>query len=520
MAWFRPMGADEVAYHEVTVLGRGDDHPGRALDYYGSRGETPLRWGGAGAERLGLAGEVTAEAYEAAFGPGGFRDPWSGRRLVASKRPGFELVIGAHKSVAVLGVIGAADAMHTILDAETAATMDCLEDWFQARGGRRDRAQVRTATGGLTYATTRHATSRAGDPSPHDHVLVANVVEMLDHRGGWKGLDSGALRDTVEAATMVGRLHSAARAVELGFRIEPDPGPSGNLRHWRIVGMPEAVCELFSKRSDEIADHLVEAGYSSYRARSVAARHTRKAKRHTGTDQLLPGWQAELEAAGWPLERLVLHLARHQSLDQALTPFLTNVEIDGLAAEVLDTDGTLMTRHKVFTRTHLIAEVAPRLYGHDPAQLDRVLDRITAGRSVVPLIRVAAAREQSYTTPDVLLAEQTIARTVEHLAERPGPGLAAERVASAVAAKELAIGRSLTAGQRAAVEALCSSGRAVSVVIGVAGSGKTTALDAASAALETAGYRVLGTSTSGSTASLTRRAAGEVVAVDEVQALR
>lgn len=44
MAWFRPMGAAEVAYHEATVLGREDDHAGRALAYYGGRGETPLRW--------------------------------------------------------------------------------------------------------------------------------------------------------------------------------------------------------------------------------------------------------------------------------------------------------------------------------------------------------------------------------------------------------------------------------------------------------------------------------------------
>jgi len=44
MAWFRRMGVDEVAYHQATVVGRGDDHPGQALDYYGSRGETPLRW--------------------------------------------------------------------------------------------------------------------------------------------------------------------------------------------------------------------------------------------------------------------------------------------------------------------------------------------------------------------------------------------------------------------------------------------------------------------------------------------
>lgn len=87
VAWFRPMGAAEVAYHQETVVGRGDDHPGRALAYYGSRGETPLRWGGVGAARLDLTGEVTPDAYEAAFGPGGFRDPATGTPLVASKRP-------------------------------------------------------------------------------------------------------------------------------------------------------------------------------------------------------------------------------------------------------------------------------------------------------------------------------------------------------------------------------------------------------------------------------------------------
>jgi hypothetical protein len=54
MAWFRRMGLDEVAYHQATVVGREDDHAGQSLDYYGSRGETPLRWGGAGAARLGL----------------------------------------------------------------------------------------------------------------------------------------------------------------------------------------------------------------------------------------------------------------------------------------------------------------------------------------------------------------------------------------------------------------------------------------------------------------------------------
>src|SRR5581483_10294990 len=103
LAWMRMMGAVSVAYHEKTVRKRGDDFPGRALAYYASRGETPLEWGGAGAERLGLVGAVTEAQYRAIYGPGGACDPTTGERLVSTTRPGMELVIAAHKSVAELG---------------------------------------------------------------------------------------------------------------------------------------------------------------------------------------------------------------------------------------------------------------------------------------------------------------------------------------------------------------------------------------------------------------------------------
>src|SRR5262245_65673931 len=101
----RMMEAESVAYHRRTVLERGDDYPGLALAYYASRGETPLRWGGAGAGTLALNGPVSPEVYEAIFGPGGARHPQSGERLVTARRPGMELVISAHESVAELGVI-------------------------------------------------------------------------------------------------------------------------------------------------------------------------------------------------------------------------------------------------------------------------------------------------------------------------------------------------------------------------------------------------------------------------------
>jgi len=65
VAWMRMMGADSVEYHEHTVAGRGDDPVAASGEYYASRGETPMSWGGSGRGLLGLAGEVDLADYRA-----------------------------------------------------------------------------------------------------------------------------------------------------------------------------------------------------------------------------------------------------------------------------------------------------------------------------------------------------------------------------------------------------------------------------------------------------------------------
>jgi conjugative relaxase-like TrwC/TraI family protein len=188
--------------------------------------------------------------------------------------------------------------MHEIVDAERDATLEYLDRLASERGGRRGRAQTRVATGGLIWATSRHATTRAGDPQVHDHVLIANAVFMRDARGGWKGADTAFLRDHLHAATAVGRMTAAAKAVELGYGIVADPGPSGRLGGWAIAGIPAEVCELHSTRSAQITAAV--GSDASYAARSVAARATRDRKAEVPVEDLLTRWQEELSAAGHP----------------------------------------------------------------------------------------------------------------------------------------------------------------------------------------------------------------------------
>ncbi|HET7719419.1 MAG TPA: MobF family relaxase, partial [Acidimicrobiales bacterium] len=403
MAWMRMMGADSVAYHRETVLHRADDHPGQALAYYASRGETPLEWGGAGARALGLVGTVTESQYEAIYGPGGAVDPTTGERLVNTRRPGMELVIAAHKSVAELGVLGRAEDMHRILDAERNATLAYLDDLVRLRGGRRGAASVPTPTAGITYAVTRHATSRAGDPAPHDHVLIANLLRMEDDRGGWKAADMSLPRDHLHAATMVGRVAAAREAVRLGYGIERDDGPSGRLGQWAIAGVATEAMEVHSKRAAEITAETERRGFASYRARNIVARDHRAPKRHEPVADLMSRWHRELASVGWPvaeLERSVVAARSRSRRPRALG----EAERRRMVAEVLAPEGPLAAR-KVFCRRDVVVAVAPKVFGHDVSELKSLVNQVLADPEAIPLMATPMARERAYATATVIATE-------------------------------------------------------------------------------------------------------------------
>lgn len=165
---------------------------------------------------------------------------------------------------------------------------------------------------------------------------------------------------------------------------------------------------------------------------------------------------------------------------------------------------------KVLSRRDLVVEVGPHLYGQPVDLIDTVVDRILRSQAVVPLVAVTAAREQVYAPTRALAVEQAIAETVERLATQPSRPVPVDAVTEAISRKERELGRRLTAGQGAAVYSIGAGPARVQFVVGVAGAGKTTALDAATSVLEAGGWQVLGTSTSGQAA----RALGDEAAIE------
>ncbi len=238
----------------------------------------------------------------------------------------------------------------------------------------------------------------------------------------------------------------------------------------------------------------------------MAARQTRKAKRFEPEGRLMARWRRELQEAGWSPSVLRERLDAHR-IREAPGP-LTDAEVGELVDWAIRPDGELATA-KVFNRAEVIVAVAPGLFGRPTEDLRRVVERVLAHPEVLPMVGVAGARDRHYTLASVVAVEQAIAAVVaDGTTRRSHPPLPEAAVARAVGRAQERLGHRLSRGQLEAVVGICRAGRPVSVVVGVAGSGKTTALAAVADAYGSCGYRVLGTATSGQAArTLGREAA-------------
>ncbi|MCZ7527084.1 MAG: relaxase domain-containing protein [Acidimicrobiia bacterium] len=155
---------DPAAYYLEVIANERDD-------YYLASGEAPGRWIGVGAGRLGLTGEVDADALRSVIEG---VDPSTGEPLTRWRKiKGFDLTLSAPKSVSLLWGLGDEDLAAEVVaahDVAVAAAVRYLED--EACVVRRGKAgSARHRGGGLVSAAFRHRTSRETDPNLHTHLV-------------------------------------------------------------------------------------------------------------------------------------------------------------------------------------------------------------------------------------------------------------------------------------------------------------------------------------------------------------
>jgi len=467
-------------YYLTTVAGGVED-------YYLGAGEAPGRWIGQGAVGVGLAGTVAPHELRAALDA---RHPATGISLIAEPRsdrlPGFDLTFSAPKGVSLLFALAEPAVAREVRRAHDAAVVAAL-GYLEREAGevRRGRDGVtRLAGGGFVAAAFRHRTSRAGDPQLHTHVLVANITRGAD--GRFSALDG---RQLYLQAKTAGTLYQTAlrhelRGLGLGFRLRANG-------QCELADVPVAVLRAFSRRRVEIEDRLAERGESSRSAAEVAALATRKAKNYgVRPESLAAEWRGRAAALGFDAGAI------RQLLGRCPPQTPGTAELARAAGVMLGGQG-LTARSSSFDRRDVLRAWCAELPGGAPVvAVERLADRLLSISDVIALDQPAVAGAdrpgavrsfRRHSTAELLAVES---RVIGAALDQRGAGRA--RVDEATLAAALVAYPGLTDEQATMVRQLTSSGHGVEVVIGKAGTGKTTALAAARLAWHSAGIAVLG----------------------------
>ena len=162
----------------------------------------------------------------------------------------------------------------------------------------------------------------------------------------------------------------------------------------------------------------------------------------------------------------------------------------------------ITSNHATFTQKD-IAMVLNR-YIDDPHQFRALYDRLTNSKELVLLDKGDAStgrKEAVYTTQSMLRLEMNLIRTAEGMATQQTHKVDPKIIEEVIAAQNLKLAKygGLSADQVAAIRHMLS-GDQISCVVGFAGAGKTTALEAAKEGWEKAGYTVIGLAPTGKAA--------------------
>lgn len=422
-------------------------------------------------------------------------------RIAPAVRVGFDLTLTTEKSLGVLALLGDDRTCAEVLEAIQAGNDRGLAHLEYAAAMSRAQGQP-VSTRGWTVASFRHLTSRALDPFPHHHNVVANTV--VDPTGTRRALDARWLYLHASEA-------SALATAEMRHQLTSRLGVRwrrGRKGGWEIDGIPDAVVREFSQRSNEVDEAVAELEVLVGRTATIAelrgvVTRTRPAKRRAEVAELLDNWWERAQSHGFTRRHLDRCIGRTRALPSSPDP-------ERVFARLAAPDG-LTASGSIFTRTQVIAAIVDMPLVGDggrpepillpAAEVERLADAFLASDHVVELLPadgegiVGLGDQPLFTTMEMLDLQSRILGRFHD-----GRSVGATTVPAGIVEAALAEHENLTAEQRQLVTIICTSGDRVQCAVGRAGAGKTTAIRAAAAAWTAAGYRVLGTAVKGEAA--------------------
>ncbi|GAB3040062.1 MobF family relaxase [Spirosoma pulveris] len=438
-------------------------------DYYLSEQNQEMsgRMQGKLAERLGIAGSITKEAF---FALCDNRHPVTGEALTPitkeARTVGYDLNMHCPKSLSIIHALSQDDHILNIFQEAVRQTMQDIE--------RDARTRVRKAgvvderqTGELIWADFYHQTARPVDghlPDPHLHAHCFIFNATWDDTE--KQIKAGQFRDIKRDCPYYEALFQKRLSdglVDSGYQIRRTG------KSFEIEGVPQDVLDLFSKRTDEIRRVAKEKGITDREELDNLGARTRakKQKGHTMAE-LKKDWRQQIENLGQREGSEGKATLRHAMPVQDKSGLTPDMCVDHAISHGFE-------RASVQSERRLLASA----YRHSIGRRSVSLDDVTAEfKADARLVHVEEKGRTFCTTKQVLSEEQRMV------------GLARQGQGKLKPLYDKAPEIKLDGQQAEAVRHVLTTPHRVSIIRGAAGTGKTTLMKEAVGLMEDAGKTV------------------------------
>ncbi|QWT20783.1 relaxase domain-containing protein [Bacillus sp. NP157] len=505
-------GGNVVAYLQATEYYRDKDDAVQSAS----------SWEGQGAADLGLSGVPTAEQMERLAE--GF-DPHSSRRkaLVPSagkdtRAIGADATFSAPKSVSLAYAVASPEERDAILGAQRAAVASVLgfiekEELLRARRGHAGIDSI--ATQGVVASTHYHFSNRNLEPQLHTHTLLYNVARGED--GQLCCVETNEIFRYQKALGALYRTELARNLEGLGYGIEHTLGFDGlgeadGKDAFEISGISKTLRDHFSTRAKEVEEY--QKAHPHARNGALA---TRKNKDEPTFSELTAEWKkslGELRAKHPGMVPTTDTLKAHKGISRTTD-----------MADVID---KLHETEAVISRPALLEALAKNSVGKG---IDTVLsdEKALAARADIHHIKperqpgpasqwssrpTLKHRETRYANSETVAREKGVLTMAAEAAKDTRHSVPMDRVQAGLAAFEARKSEEtnstfrLTPEQRAMVEHTAHATGGIALVVGRAGTGKTTSSEACVEVWKGEGMTVFGAATSWKAAKKLQKESG------------